>query len=931
MNRTLKKKFNLIIALMGILLLGTSVSRAASVISGSVTVVDGNNFVTSKTIINVQPFNANTFGLANYPTGVSASTSKKLIGGAGVITSVNAGVTTYSVPYTITGVTNGTNYYFSPVLNINGSGSFMDKTANSYPSVGDGYASYSAVTNIANGVTFAWPLSTGNTATAVTAGAGTVTQNFLIDETYVSQGLNGQPNYNGGLQAGTTLNAGVSLYVVAFTDPGYSVRTPANDWGIQNNDVSNLSISTIEDETIGTHLWYVIFADSNGAAMNIANSAGCGGNVPCIQNGDPYLLINGSTIAGGNSDGSLPVGTIAVPGSGLLSGVTFGDTYQWGTPTITPTSTGTITDTPTSTQASTNTLTLTPDPSDTQTTTPSSTPTATSTQVTLTFTSTLDPSDTPTSTSTSTGVNTQVTTDTPTNTLTLTLTPDPSDTPTSTATSTTSDTPLATDTSTSTLSATATTDPSDTSTPTITNTPTVTSVVVSNPLQPGDIGFTGLITNGNGEQAFVSPVSLVGPVTIYLTNMAWDGSGNSGTGLTASTGDTGNFVNTYTGTYSASTSYTGESILQYIVPSGTSLPPWTTVILSGGKTTTGPQLLGGAVTGISGTAGSGVTFIKDSGNQVGDKFIAFQAAGVNLTTGTNPVSAVTGPVTFLGAAIWGGDSWTSSGTPADYFDTWLPPGLTTATATDLSMLFKSYAAIDGVGTNQNAILSCETGSFTAITNVYDWNAIVIGKGSFGLPALAVTACSGVSEIGWSQASTLTSYVLTFTPTPTVSSTPTGTNTLTLSPTVSLSPTMTPTSTLSLTQTVTPDPSDTPTSSSTSTPADTPTITLTPALSFTVTNTFTNSVTPTVNVGPDRYLDFLPHRNFHRYLDSDYQFDPDRDVYGNFNPHNLFNRYDYPYTHHYQYSWRLRGVGGLFSLCSEREQRVFLCSAQRPKR
>ena len=88
-------------------------------------------------------------------------------------------------------------------------------------------------------------------------------------------------------------------------------------------------------------------------------------------------------------------------------------------------------------------------------------------------------------------------------------------------------------------------------------------------------------------------------------------------------------------------------------------------------------------------------------------------------------------------------------------------------------------------------------------------------------------------------------LVTATPTPTISFTPTVTPTNT--PTISLTPTITPTTTPTTTITPTPTetPTNTPTTTNTPTPTETPTNTPTPTISLTPTNTPTPTVTPTV--------------------------------------------------------------------------------------
>ncbi|HEY5038721.1 MAG TPA: hypothetical protein VIJ93_06590, partial [bacterium] len=222
----------------------------------------------------------------------------------------------------------------------------------------------------------------------------------------------------------------------------------------------------------------------------------------------------------------------------------------------------------------------------------------------------------------------------------------------------------------------------------VTATPTITATPLYG-LGPGSVAFTAFLTNGNGQQAFIPLVPLNAGTTIYLTNMAWDDSGYSGMGVTANTGATGGFQSAYTGAYSAGTSMSPELILQYV--SGSSVPADTTLFswsnragnVAGSAAQMGP---GDTFTGIP--TSLGVTYILDSANVTGDKLIAFTSPNVDPNTG-----AISSPVVFLGAVIWGPDTWTPSGTsPANYYDSVRPPGLNSTNSIDLSTKFNSNTA-----------------------------------------------------------------------------------------------------------------------------------------------------------------------------------------------------------------------------------------------
>ena len=208
-------------------------------------------------------------------------------------------------------VNNGT-YYVSAIDNVNGTGSYFDKTTYAYPIDGCPYNTFSNLVNngvYTSGVSFSWPYASGNTATPiVVSGNSTVTITF--NDTYVVPGLNGQPNYTGSLVTLGTSPAGI--YAVAYTSNtiAYTNRTPANDWGYNPSNSTNVNIATHEDEALGTPLYVQIFADSGNA---MTNTSPCGNLAPCIQNGDPYTIV-----------GPLNTDNNTVPGSGQMT-VTFGD------------------------------------------------------------------------------------------------------------------------------------------------------------------------------------------------------------------------------------------------------------------------------------------------------------------------------------------------------------------------------------------------------------------------------------------------------------------------------------------------------------------------------------------------------------------------------------------------------------------------------
>ncbi len=220
---------------------------------------------------------------------------------------VNGGSYSFSLPPGI--------YYLVALNNINGSGAYFDHSTYTYPSNGDPYTTYNNISNTANGVSFSWPVTTSGAAqpTAINLN-GTSNANITFGDTYVGTGFNGQPSYTGSAIP-LTGTLPVGIYVVAYTNSSCTTRTPANDWGCNPSSATNISVSTIEDEPVGTNLYVELFADS-GNAMNPSNAGSCGGLLPCVQSGDPYTIV-----------GPLATNTTAKPSSGILSGISFGDTY----------------------------------------------------------------------------------------------------------------------------------------------------------------------------------------------------------------------------------------------------------------------------------------------------------------------------------------------------------------------------------------------------------------------------------------------------------------------------------------------------------------------------------------------------------------------------------------------------------------------------
>ncbi len=247
------------------------------------------------------------------PIEVGIYTSPNLTTASAVTTTL---VSTNSSTYTFTGLTAGTNYYVACLFNVNGTGTVFDHSTYGYPITGDPYFAYNGITNTINSVTSGWPAygqggtTAGNTATAIAISSGGNTLNLTFGDTNVSEGFNGQPDYTGSLVTLGTAPEGI--YAVAYTSStiAYTNRTPADDWGVNPKNTTNVNLATLMDEPVGTPLYVQIFADSGNA---LTDTSACGGMVPCIQSGDPYTII-----------GPIDTSTNVVPKSGQL-GVTFND------------------------------------------------------------------------------------------------------------------------------------------------------------------------------------------------------------------------------------------------------------------------------------------------------------------------------------------------------------------------------------------------------------------------------------------------------------------------------------------------------------------------------------------------------------------------------------------------------------------------------
>jgi hypothetical protein len=381
-------------------------------------------------------------------------------------------------------------------------------------------------------------------------------------------------------------------------------------------------------------------------------------------------------------------------------------------------------------------------------------------------------------------------TDTPTVTDTATETPTPGG-PTDTPTDSPTNSPTGNPTSTATLTA------------------TVTSTSLPS-LSAGNIAFTAFVQNGSSEFAFAPTVNLSAGQVIYFTTDSYDGSIS---GLKNFTGADPN----------ASGNGVTEGTLSYTVGTG-GLDAYTQVVIS--KTNNDPNSLqGGSLTALAGASTSNGPYLILNHNGEGHKIIAYSlSAGVTQ---------------YLAALIFGPDTWQTSGPVANWWDSYMPPGLSISNITDLSGLWSG----DSLGSfvtqgNDNTVLNSCQNSLGGIVNPLNWAAdgnVPTGSLALDTVTLILTSCTG-GNAGWTG--TMPPSVFP-TATPTLTNTATSSNTTTETPTPGGS-TSTPTD--SPTQTVTPDPTDTPSNSPTGTNTSVITSTVTSTMTTTPTQTATIAVT-----------------------------------------------------------------------------------------
>ncbi len=196
----------------------------------------------------------------------------------------------------------------------------------------------------------------------------------------------------------------------------------------------------------------------------------------------------------------------------------------------------------------------------------------------------------------------------------------------------------------------------------------------------------------------MNTVALPGNQVIYFTNYSYDPTNTSSS--------IAPFVDE---SYSCCATETGngltiiEGTVSYTAPAG-GLAAYSQIVF--GKTGTVAQ---GTMANIAGASGDLYLVLNHNGN--GHKVLAFAASG--------------GVTTYLAAIIFGPDSWTSSGSVTEWWDSYLPPGLDSTTSLDLSGLWTndSLNADEDVGLqNDNAILdSCQT-TLSGIVDPLNWVA-----------------------------------------------------------------------------------------------------------------------------------------------------------------------------------------------------------------
>jgi hypothetical protein len=269
-------------------------------------------------------------------------------------------------------------------------------------------------------------------------------------------------------------------------------------------------------------------------------------------------------------------------------------------------------------------------------------------------------------------------------------------------------------------------------------------------LGPGSIVITGVVTNGNSQFSFVPTTNISAGTTIYFSNWNWDNTANSNAGGFDNNNPGATGTSNWPGTGTSGTLETWNSvntttiaggIIGYLVPPSTGLSAGTQVIIS--QNTANTNLQGGSLVANSGGANTkGLTLNHNGAGQPIYAFITSQTTAVSRTTVTSSNA------TFLSAVLFGPDTWQTTGPilPNHFWDSVLPPGLTSTTSTDLSTLWASGFGSNFLTTqNVSAFVNCQSDSSVAsLTNPVFWSGNGnLSSSNFALfpVATGVAACS----------------------------------------------------------------------------------------------------------------------------------------------------------------------------------------------
>jgi hypothetical protein len=279
--------------------------------------------------------------------------------------------------------------------------------------------------------------------------------------------------------------------------------------------------------------------------------------------------------------------------------------------------------------------------------------------------------------------------------------------------------------------------------------PTATSSVT--PLPAGSIAFIGMARNASNQIGFVANTAIAAGVTIYFTNLAWDSTHGQFS-------DQSQAANVVAGPLPSGPITEVEEVIRYVVGNSGLAANSAVIIGRSEPSTIADNLQGGMVINVALFANSSPSGIAltTSASELGSpvtnasalNFLNGQYAnGCHLFAYTVPAGTVpsasnqyfpSGSV-FTAGLVFGPDAFTA-GSPANYYDSALPPGLTTGTsAVDLSGLYANMAtviptpwatAVNGSGTSGNNIsamvgVNCPTGAAAINTNT-NWVGTILG-------------------------------------------------------------------------------------------------------------------------------------------------------------------------------------------------------------